>query len=116
MMITRRNFVAGLATLLAAPAIVRIASIMPVRSIDRFEWNNDVWRDVDIKRTMIEADDLVVVKNHFGEESFARIPLGDLVSDLKPSDTANKLASLFQEQRRRDRAKFWNGLKEMSPA
>lgn len=31
-MITRRNFVAGLATLLAAPAIVRVGSLMQLRS------------------------------------------------------------------------------------
>lgn len=39
MIIERRKFIAGLATLFSAPAIVRASSLMPVRSI-QFDMDN----------------------------------------------------------------------------
>jgi hypothetical protein len=38
MIIQRRNFIAGLGALIAAPAIVRAASLMPVRALSNFDW------------------------------------------------------------------------------
>lgn len=37
-MIERRKFLTGLASIIAAPAIVRVASIMPVRALSDLEW------------------------------------------------------------------------------
>jgi hypothetical protein len=47
-MIERRSFITGLISLVAAPAIVRVGSLMPVRSmVGLDEWGSSVeWQDL----------------------------------------------------------------------
>jgi hypothetical protein len=47
-MLERRSFIAGLISLVVAPAIVRAGSLMPVKSMDGLqEWGSSVrWRDL----------------------------------------------------------------------
>ena len=44
---SRRKFITGLTTLLAAPAIVRASSLMPVRNRDRIRWIKGLNADYD---------------------------------------------------------------------
>lgn len=46
MLTTRRGLITGLASLLAAPAIVRASRLMPVRplpALDHFEWLEEIY-------------------------------------------------------------------------
>lgn len=52
MITTRRRFLAGLGALLAAPAIVRVAAIMPVRAIKPHVLT---WEDILMIRAKAEA-------------------------------------------------------------
>ncbi len=47
-MIERRKFISGLISLVAAPANVRVGSLMPVRSMEPLEeWGSSIdWRDL----------------------------------------------------------------------
>lgn len=53
-LITRRGLVTGIAALVAAPAIVRVGSIMPVRSvIEPVRFAIDEWTTMQIKYRVI---------------------------------------------------------------
>jgi hypothetical protein len=82
---SRRSFITGLVSLVAAPAIVRVASIMPVKNYQSIE---------DLIALRIEETAAIVNRNintiMFGNPPMARMKFHgcDLVFDqLVPSDT-----------------------------
>lgn len=69
-MITRRNFVAGLATLLAAPAIVRVSSLMQLRSTPLIVPLRESLTLLEYTKLMESIRDKMVSSIFYGNDAF----------------------------------------------
>jgi hypothetical protein len=75
MILPRRGFLLGLAAMLAAPAIVRVESLMPVRSITRFY--NSLWIEIvtpDGRTVTLQQDD-PALGYHIASSAVCRVGL-----------------------------------------
>lgn len=77
MFLARRKFLTGMMAALAAPAIVHAASIMPVRSIERFAYltNSDILALLDAKLDVVEK----IMRDALTEDIYRdySMPLGE---------------------------------------
>jgi len=79
MILARRSFLTGLASALAAPAIVRATSLMPVKRVD-FDLLTPTQSEMDLIRVRL-ADAYVITC-----ENMARYMYGDGVASSIPRD------------------------------